>query len=139
MRMNLLLLAMILQLAANSSLAASLSICNPGSPIKFYPNGQLESCSLNDTYLINGLRCALNSLIIFYPGGELKSCVATNRAAFGAVTCNEHATIEFHESGRLQMCMTVDLVKIDQGAKCAPLATIMLFEDGTMKYCSNLY
>ena len=139
MKMNLLLLAMILLSAAQSSRATDLSMCNPGGPIKFYPNGQLESCSLNDIYLVNGLRCALNSLIIFYPGGELKSCVATNRAAFGAVTCNEHATIELHESGRLQMCMTVDLVKIDEEAKCAPLATIMLFEDGTMKYCSNLY
>jgi hypothetical protein len=88
--------------------AADQSICDEGSRVVLYENGDLRSCILKDNYEINGVTCISGYLISYYPNGNLEYCVLYGPVTIGSTQCRENGSIIFYENGDLQSCVKPD-------------------------------
>lgn len=135
MKYTIVMLSIICIAGAGTCLAVDKSICNPGSEITYYSKGQLQSCSLENDFAINGVNCKQSEMINLYENGMLKSCATRTYFKYGNITCNQFSQVSFYETGALSSCDLASQVQID-GKTCAQLQPIFLFEDGKLKSCS---
>lgn len=129
-------LILLLILWVGTAMGADASICNPGTDIVLYPNGQLKSCILRDFFTINGVVCNHFAIAEFYQTGQLRSCVNRDFFNYDGFVCNELGTISFYQSGKLDTCILAGRVEVE-GKICVDLQSISLFENGKLKSCST--
>ena len=85
-------------------LALDQSICNAGSTINYYPNGQLQSCSLKDNFNYGDIVCNQYSIVRFFNSGKLESCTLSRQLEIDGKTCKELESISLFENGKLKSC-----------------------------------
>lgn len=136
MKLVIMLLSLLLATEIQTCLAADQTICNPGSTISYYPNGQLKSCPLKDIFPIAGVTCNVFAQITFFELGMLRSCVTRDFFNYDGITCNQYGEVSFYPSGKLDTCILATRAELD-GKVCAELQPISLFEDGKLKSCGT--
>lgn len=137
MKLAIIILSLLLITNVEFSLAVDASICNDGSSISYYPNGQLKSCLLRDMFFIGGIKCNHLAPIEFYELGMLRSCVSADFFIYeGTIKCNEMSEVAFYPSGKLERCKLAAQVTIEDTV-CTEQEDISLFENGRVKFCGT--
>jgi hypothetical protein len=130
------ILSILMVFTVKLCLGADASICNPGSTISYYPNGELKSCALKDTTVIGGVKCNMYAQVYFYELGMLKGCTTRDFYSYEGITCNEYGEISFYPSGKLDTCiLSADAVV--QGKSCVAQDPISFFENGKLRSCGT--
>ena len=136
MKLCVLILSLLLIFEVAPSPGADASICNPGTNVIYYPNGQLKSCPLRDIFLLSGVTCNVLAVAEFYELGMLKSCVTRDFFLYEGIVCSEYGKVSFYESGKLESCILSRRAEGD-GKICVELEPIYLFENGKLKSCGT--